>query len=229
MADLGIIFLRRRYPIHWYQSSYIFITGSMPFRYVWATLYKEPEHWQITELKILSNFWSAFKMSNYVICIQSNWETPRLHMCMTVKFFYVIMVIANMILKPMDSFGICGENQMKLFFFIESYCYSSVWIVNALSIFCSEMLKLSRNNPNIKIFGIPPNTLQLVIYIGIFCYWVLLHYNMSFKTIAGAFWWYFVKIEKKNVTYLPKLSCGFKSLQDELNMYIYMYVNFDTL
>ena len=39
MADLGIIFLRRRYPIHWYQSSYIFITGSMPFRYFWATLY----------------------------------------------------------------------------------------------------------------------------------------------------------------------------------------------
>ena len=39
MADLGIIFLRRRYPNHWYQSSYIFITGSMPFRYFWATLY----------------------------------------------------------------------------------------------------------------------------------------------------------------------------------------------
>ena len=43
------------------------------------------------------------------------------------------------------------------------------------------------------MFGIPPNTLPLVIYIGIFCYRVLLHY-MSFKTIAGgfngAFWWY---------------------------------------
>ena len=39
MADLGIIFLKRRYPIHWYQSFYIFITGSMPFRYFWATLY----------------------------------------------------------------------------------------------------------------------------------------------------------------------------------------------
>ena len=41
---------------------------------------------------------------------------------------------------------------------------------------------------------VPLNTLPLVIYIGIFCYWVLLHYNMSFKTIAGgfngAFWWY---------------------------------------
>ena len=44
------------------------------------------------------------------------------------------------------------------------------------------------------MFGVPPNTLPLVIYIGIFCYWVLLDYNMSFKTIAGgfngAFWWY---------------------------------------
>ena len=44
------------------------------------------------------------------------------------------------------------------------------------------------------MFGVPPNTLPLVIYIGIFCYWVLLYYNMSFKTIAGgfnrAFWWY---------------------------------------
>ena len=35
------------------------------------------------------------------------------------------------------------------------------------------------------MFGVPPNTLPLVIYIGIFCYWVLLHYNMSFKTISG--------------------------------------------
>ena len=33
------------------------------------------------------------------------------------------------------------------------------------------------------MFGVPPNTLPLVIYIGIFCYWVLLHYNMSFKTL----------------------------------------------
>ena len=33
------------------------------------------------------------------------------------------------------------------------------------------------------MFGVPPNTLPLVIYIGIFCYWVLLHYNMSFKQL----------------------------------------------
>ena len=34
------------------------------------------------------------------------------------------------------------------------------------------------------MFGVPPNTLPLVIYTGIFCYWVLLQYNMSVKTIA---------------------------------------------
>ena len=39
MADLGIIFLRRKHTIHWYQSLFTFITGSMPFRYFWATLY----------------------------------------------------------------------------------------------------------------------------------------------------------------------------------------------
>ena len=40
--------------------------------------------------------------------------------------------------------------------------------MNALLIVFSEMLKLSRNNQNIKIFGVPPNTPPLVIYIGIF-------------------------------------------------------------
>ena len=39
MADLGIIFLRRKHTIHWYQSLFTVITGSMPFRYFWATLY----------------------------------------------------------------------------------------------------------------------------------------------------------------------------------------------
>ena len=115
----------------------------------------------------------------------------------------------------MDSFWYVVKNQMKLFFFIESYFYSSVWIVNALSIVCSEMLKLSRNNQIIKMLGVlPSNTLPLVIYIGIFCYWVLLHYNMSFKTIAdgfnGAFWWYGPLSEDREFlkTNLPILSCG---------------------
>ena len=59
-------------------------------------------------------------------------------------------------------------------------------------IVCPEMLILSRNNQNIKMLGVPPppppppNTLPLVIYTGIFCYWILLHY-MSFKTIASGY------------------------------------------
>ena len=40
MADLGIIFLRRKHTIHCYQSLFTVITGSMPFRYFWATLYR---------------------------------------------------------------------------------------------------------------------------------------------------------------------------------------------
>ena len=56
MADLGIIFLRRRYPIHWYQSSYIFITGSMPFRYFWATLYTALVQEQVCTWDIASSF-----------------------------------------------------------------------------------------------------------------------------------------------------------------------------
>ena len=39
IADLGIIFLRRKHTVHWYQSLFTVITGSMPFRYFWVTLY----------------------------------------------------------------------------------------------------------------------------------------------------------------------------------------------
>ena len=35
------------------------------------------------------------------------------------------------------------------------------------------MLKLSSNIQNIKMFGVSPNTLPLVISLGICCYWVL--------------------------------------------------------
>ena len=39
MADLGIIFLRKKHTINWYQSLFTIITESMPFRSFWATLY----------------------------------------------------------------------------------------------------------------------------------------------------------------------------------------------
>ena len=66
------------------------------------------------------------------------------------------------------------------------------------------------------MLGVPLHTLPFVIYIGIFCYWVLSHYNMSFKTIAGgfngAFWWYgplsedWEKFEQIYQNYLVALS-----------------------
>ena len=77
------------------------------------------------------------------------------------------------------------------------------------------------------MFGVPLNTLPLVIYIGIFCYWVLLHYNMSFKTIAGgfngAFWWYGPLSEDRDkfLTNLPKLSCD---LNEFLFIILHVYV-----
>ena len=56
---------------------------------------------------------------------------------------------------------------------------------------CQEITKIS------KCSGPPPPLPpehSAIGNIGIFCYWVLLHYNMSFKTIAGgfigAFRWY---------------------------------------
>ena len=48
---------------------------------------------------------------------------------------------------------------------------------------CQETTEISKCSGS-------PRTLchwQYTLYIGIFCYWVLLHYNMSFKTVAGGF------------------------------------------
>ena len=52
------------------------------------------------------------------------------------------------------------------------------------------MLKLSRNNQNIKMFGVPPNTLPLVIYIRIFCYCVLLQHVI--QNNCRWVWWCFL-------------------------------------
>ena len=58
------------------------------------------------------------------------------------------------------------------------------------------------------MFGVPPNTLPLVIYIGMFCYWVLLHYNKKLchskqlpvgLMVLSDGLVYFLKIEKKIV------------------------------
>ena len=66
------------------------------------------------------------------------------------------------------------------------------------------------------MFGVPPNPLPLVIYIGIFCYWVLLHYNMSFKTIAGglngAFWTCPPSADQENVLKTLFVEAWFKKI-----------------
>ena len=121
-----------------------------------------------------------------------NHRLKRNHPCEFGPWCSTITEEVQLGLKPTDNFGMWWKSNN--FSSLNQKFYSSVWIVNALSIVCSEMLKLSRNNQNITMLGVPLNTLPLEIYIGIFCCWVLLHYNMSFKTNAGgfngAFWWY---------------------------------------
>ena len=51
---------------------------------------------------------------------------------------------------------------------------------NFIELYELLMLPFSENNQNIQIFGVPK-----VMYIMIICHWTILHYNMSFKTIAG--------------------------------------------
>ena len=80
------------------------------------------------------------------------------------------------------------------FFFFNAEFHRVVWTINALLTVCSEMIPFSGNNQNIKMFGVPPNTLPFVMYIMIICHWAILHYNMSFQVIAGrsdgVFWWF---------------------------------------
>ena len=77
------------------------------------------------------------------------------------------------------------------------------------------MLKLSRNNKNIKMLGVPSNTLPLVIYIRIFCYGVFLHLQHVIQNNCRWVWWCFLMVwstfwrSRKNLTNVPKLSCGF--------------------
>ena len=97
-----------------------------------------------------------------------------------------------------------------------------MWIANAPSIVCSEMLKLSRNNQNIKI----PNTLPLVI--GIFCYWVLFTLQHVIQNNCQWVYWFFLMVwstfwrSRKFLTNLPKLSCGFKLKFENIPYLCYM-------
>ena len=61
-------------------------------------------------------------------------------------------------LKPMDSFGTLQKWKL-IFFFINAEFHWVVLTINALLTVRSEMLPISGNNQNIKMFGVPPNTL----------------------------------------------------------------------
>ena len=63
------------------------------------------------------------------------------------------------LLKPMDSFGTWRKWKLFLLLFVNAEFYRVVWTINALLTVRSEMLPFSGNNQNIKMFGVPPNTL----------------------------------------------------------------------
>ena len=160
---------------------------------VWAWFYE-----RVGGKRIIALPPSLIKMISSIMYITSHWMLILIVWLIwsanTISFSEEWVRVRSWVLNyslPSDSLINSSSNFKQVSYHLTIY---SVWIVNALSIVCSEMLKLSRNNPDIKMFGVSPNTLPLVMYIEIFCYWVLLHYNMSFNTISrgfnGAFWWY---------------------------------------
>ena len=105
------------------------------------------------------------------------------------------------------------------------------WTINALLTVRSEMLPFSGNNQNIKYVRSPPEHFAIgySMYIMIICHhWAMLHYNMSFQTIAVQVWRGFLMISctfwrsRKNLSNSPKLSCGFKPMdwnKQKISMY----------
>ena len=74
IADLGIIFLRRSYLIHWYQLLHPHIVGSIPIRFFWATLYSfDSQIW--TCMVLMYN--SYTKYSLVMMCLRQAWFPHR--------------------------------------------------------------------------------------------------------------------------------------------------------
>ena len=123
MADLGIIFLRRRYPIHWYQSSYIFITGSMPFRYFWATLYSQPNnnlHLHLTFMAVWTCIDQTIYSHDVVCCGLIVWGVVSCHvMSCFVNFCHVVWcdVYVNTLFKFSNEDLVCNRHKTILVFF----------------------------------------------------------------------------------------------------------------
>ena len=73
--------------------------------------------------------------------------------------FNELTFVVSLSLKPQDSFGIWRKIKRDYYFFVNAWFYRSVWTINALFIVHSKLLSFWRNNPNIKMFGVPPNTI----------------------------------------------------------------------
>ena len=92
--------------------------------------------------------------------------------------------------------------KMKInIFFVNAEFYRVVWTINALLTVRWKMRTFSGNiekNQNVRSHPPPPPPPPpeyfAIMYIMIICHWAILHYNMSFKTIAGrsdgVFWWF---------------------------------------
>ena len=120
----------------------------------------------------------------------------------------------------MDSFGTWQKLKL-IYFFVNAEFYRVVWTINALFTVRSQMLPFSRNNQNIKMFGVPPEHFAIG-YVHVhndnlpLGNIALQIYNMSFQTIAGrsdgVFWWFpALSIDQENLSNSPKLSCGFNN------------------
>ena len=112
MADLGIIFLRRKHTIHWYQSLFTIMTGSMSFRSFWATLYSMREHLKPSSFKGPSSPPYGSSRFVLVICtvctllffVSPLFENPRSALiitsyrkCYTVfKYFFWVHILKNL-------------------------------------------------------------------------------------------------------------------------------------
>ena len=80
-----------------------------------------------------------------------------------------------------------------IFFFYAEY-YRVVWTtcINSLWTVYFEMLPLSGNNQNIKMFGVPPEHFPIGYVHNDNLPLGNLHYNMSFKTFCRKVWWCFL-------------------------------------
>ena len=116
-------------------------------------------------------------------------------------------------LKPMDSFGSWRKWKWFFFFFffffsrffflsVNAEFYWGVWTINALLMVRSEMLPFSGNNHTQKCSESPRTLCHRLCTFMIICHCAILHYNMSFKTIAwmsgGVFWWFPALFEDQN-------------------------------